>query len=169
MIRLEFSDKNVPFINLEEYGRLAFSTLTAHPIKGYRFICYSRCYEDQIRIKKKYKGEVIERYYRTEGRDSTVLDMEFQRKIGQQTKGFQRGTIPPRLGEWIRKIFKKFITEDKYFPYEQIEPLRKYLARQDVDKILSKPQRKRKVKNGRKTKIKRDKGNTKTRKGINAD
>lgn len=150
MISLEYSGKKVPFINLEDFGRLSFSKITSHPSKGYRFICYNRSCMQKIRIKKKINGEVIEKYMKAEKRDSVTLDMNLQRKIGQsQYKGFPKGTINPRLGDWLRKVFKKYVTEDKYFPYNRIGDLKRYLARQSIDKIIAKPQRKRKVKNGK--------------------
>ena len=125
MISLVYTDKNVPFINMGEHGRLTFSKLTAHPQKGYKFICYHRAYEEEIIIKRKVDGEIKKETYKAPARDSYTFDMEFQMKVGQQgqTKGIPRNTIPTRLGDWLRKIFKKYITEDKYFPYENIELL----------------------------------------------
>lgn len=127
MISLEYSKMGTPIIDLEEFGRLTFSALTAHPSKGYRFICYNR-------------SETVEK------RESCTFDMYFERKVGQQgqTKGIPKGSIPQRLGDWLRKTFKDFITEDKYFPYNRIKDFQKYLAKQSIDKILAKPQRKRK-------------------------
>lgn len=127
MISLEYSERGTPIIDLEDFGRLTFSSLTSHPIKGYRFICYNRTKS-------------------IEQRESYTFDMWFERKVGQQgqTKGIPYGTIPQRLGDWLRKTFKNFITEDKYFPYNRIKDFQKYLAKQSIDKILAKPQRKRK-------------------------
>ena len=146
MIELQYSEKDVPFINLEDYGRLIFSSITSHPEKGYRFLCYNRSYMERIRIKKKTNGESVEKIIKTETRNSCVFDMNLERKVGQQgqTKGITKGTIPPRLGDWLRKTLKKYLTEDKYFPYSNITPFKKYLARQSIDKIIAKPQRKRK-------------------------
>ena len=158
MILLEYSEKRVPIINLDDFGRISFSTLTKHPTKGYKFVCYSRSVVDNIRIKKKVKGELVERYVKTEKRDSISLDMDLQRKIGTTaTKGFPKGTINPRLADWLRKVFKRYVTEDKYFPYDKIETLRKYLARYDIETIIAKPQRKRKnaKRNGRHSKAKK--------------
>lgn len=146
MITLEYSAKRVPMIDLEDFGRISFSTLTKDPIKGYKFVCYSRNVMDNTRIKKKVKGELVERFVSTEKRDSITLDMNLQRKIGQTAKkGFPKGTINPRLGEWLRKVFNRY-TVDGYMPYDQIEKLRRYLSRHDIEKIIAKPQRKRKVK-----------------------
>jgi len=150
MISLEYTDKGVPFINMGEHGRITFSKLTAHPQKGYRFICYNRTYIDEVRIKKKIDGEVVEEFYKAPTRDSYVFDMSFQRKTGQQTKGIPRNTIPTRLGDWLRKIFKKYITTDKYFPYANIKLLEEEIEKAKVKNILSKPQRKRKVKKKKK-------------------
>lgn len=146
MISLEYSEKGTPIIDLEDFGRLTFSSLTAHPSKGYRFICYNRSYSEKIRIKKKVNGETVEKFMNTNQRESCTFDMYFERKVGQQgqTKGIPQGSIPQRLGDWLRKTFKDFITEDKYFPYNRIKDFQKYLAKQSIDEILSKPQRKRK-------------------------
>jgi len=147
MISLEYTNKEVPFINMGEHGRLTFSKLTAHPDKGYKFITYNRTYIEEVRIKKKVDGEVVEEFYKAPTRDSYAFDMLFQRKTGQkQQKGIPRNTIPPRLGDWLRKIFKKYITEDLYFPYENIHLLEEEIEKAKVKNILSKPQRKRKVK-----------------------
>ena len=156
MLLLEYAGKNkVPCIDMEEQGRLAFSKVTSHPTKGYRFICYNRSCIERIRIKKKVNGEVVERYTKAEQRDSVVLDMDLMRKVGQrQSKGFPKGTINPRLADWLRKVFKKYVTEDKYFPYDRIDDLKRYLARQSIEKIIAKPQRKRMVKNGKRNKRK---------------
>lgn len=148
MILLEYSEKRVPFINLEQFGRISFSKLTAHPSKGYKFVCYNRCVMEITRVTKKVQGEVKEKFLKSEHRDSVTLDMDLQRKIGRQgaAKGFPKGTINPRLADWLRKAFKKYVTEDKYFPYDRIRKLKTYLARQEIEKIIAKPQRKRKVK-----------------------
>lgn len=154
MILLEYSKRGVPIINLDGFGRLTFSRLTAHPEKGYRFICFNRAYMERIRVKSKKNGEVVEKYVKAEQRDSVTFDMNFERKVGQQgqTKGIPKGMIPQRLGDWLRKTFKNYITEDKYFPYYNIEELEEYLAKQDIAKILAKPQRRRKKKNVKKRK-----------------
>jgi hypothetical protein len=160
MISLEYSNRKIPFIDLEDYGRLSFSALTAHPEKGYKFICFNRVANDTVRVKKKVNGEVVEKFIKAQERYSATLDMYFERSIGQQgqKKGVPKGSMPNRLKDWLKKTFKKFITEDKYFPYDRIEEFQKYLAKQDIDKILSKPQRKRK-KNVEKRKKKNGKGN----------
>ena len=152
MISLEYTNKGVPFINMGEHGRLTFSKLTAHPEKGYKFITYNRSYMDEVRIKKKVNGEVIEEYYKAPSRDSYAFDMRFQRKTGQQgqTKGIPRNTIPTRLGDWLRKTFKKYITTDLYFPYGNIKLLEEEIEKARVKNILSKPQRKRKIKKRKK-------------------
>jgi len=146
MIVLQYSENNVPFIDLEDYGRLIFSSITSHPTKGYRFLCYNRSYMERIRVKKKSNGETVEKFIKAEGRNSCVFDMSLERKVGQQgqTKGVTKGTIPPRLADWLRKTLKKYVTEDKYFPYSKINSFKKYLAKQSIDKIIAKPQRKRK-------------------------
>lgn len=127
MIILEYSEKRVPVIDLEEFGRISFSKLTSHDTKGYKFVCYHLSVADK--------------------RDSVVLDMNLQRKIGHQgaAKGFPKGTINPRLADWLRKAFAKYVDDD-YFPYEKIGKLKGYLAKQDIEKIIAKPQRKRRVK-----------------------
>lgn len=152
MISLEYTDKGVPYINMGEYGRLTFSKLTAHPEKGYRFVCYNRVYREKVRIKKKIEGEVVEQYIKTEGRDSFTFDMFFERTVGQQgqTKGMPRNTIPTRLGDWFRKTFKKYITKEKYFPYKNIKLLEEEIAKARIKTILSKPQRKQRVKKKKK-------------------
>lgn len=142
MIELKFSDKDVPFIDMGEYGRLSFSSITSHPTKGYKYVCFSRHYEDNIRIKKKVRGELVERFVSTSGRDATTLDMNLQRSVGRVKKGFHRGMIPQRLGEWLRKKLKPYLVNG-YFPYNRLGDLKLFLAKQDVEEILSKPQRKR--------------------------
>jgi hypothetical protein len=146
MISLEYTKKGIPFINMGEHGRLTFSKLTAHSEKGYKFICYNRQYMDKIRIKKKVDGKTVEKLYKAPTRDSYTFDMRFQRKTGQQTKGIPRNTIPTRLGDWLRKTFKKYITTDKYFPYENIKLLEEEIEKAKIKTILSKPQRKRRMK-----------------------
>jgi hypothetical protein len=149
MIILKYSKNKIPIIDLERFGNLTFSKITSHEERGYRFLCYNRIFDKQVRIKKKANGEVVEKYLRSKERDSYIFDMQFERKVGQQgqTKGIPKGTINPRLGYWLKKTFKKYITEELYFPYNKIQKLERYLAKQDIDKIISKPQRKRKKKN----------------------
>lgn len=144
---LKYSKNKIPIIDLERFGYLSFSKITSHE-QGYKFLCYNRIFDKQVRVKKKRNGEVVEKYVRSKERDSYTFDMQFERTVGQQgqTKGIPKGTIHPRLGDWLKKTFKKYITEELYFPYNQIQKLERYLARQDIDKIISKPQRKRRKK-----------------------
>lgn len=139
---LKYTDSGTPYIKLGEYGILSFSRLTKDSCRGYKHFTYQGiCTE--IFVTGDNNGE--ERTFTNESKTSKTFDW--------QIKKVPRGTIPPRLADYLRKVFAEYQV-DGYIPDNVISTIAERLDNKEVDEIIAKPQRKIKR---RKTKKKKSK------------
>lgn len=148
-IKFNYSENGIPVITIGEFGSLIFSNLTSHPTKGYRYICYSHSYDDMIGIKN------------TTGRrktvavptsESFVVNMYLERKKKTSTSkaiGLPHRALPGRMKDYLKKVMLPLIDDEGYMSYDNIEKLKRKLHGKDIQKILSKIQKKR-MKRGKK-------------------
>jgi hypothetical protein len=132
-MRLDYSRNGVPFIELkqddEDYGTLIFSSITKTDA-GYKYMCFSHRYEDQVKIKKGNGYEFV----KMEVNDSFVFNMRMKRDEAG-IRGVPTGTMPRRLVDWIIATFDPFLI-DGVMPFSAIEKLRPILETANIDKIL---------------------------------
>ena len=139
-IKIEFeeSDNGTPIIKLGEYGKLMFSKLTAHPFKGYKYLCYVNKYLDTITV----KGKERSKSYSIPTNDSYMVNMKLERN-SRLKKGLPYGTIPQRLKDFLKISLKKY-TEGGYIAHHLVDELKADINGQVIENILDEVQKPRK-------------------------
>jgi hypothetical protein len=130
-IELKYSEKGIPYIDLDKYGTLIFSQLTATE-KGYKWMAYNHSYRETVKLKntagQRYEKEAFNRI-------SHVFNMFFKRDMGNLW-GVPRGTIPPKIVKELRKIFLSLIEDDFYMPFRNLELLKDILEGTDFESLI---------------------------------
>lgn len=145
MVKLLHSDRGTPYIDMGEFGSLIFSKMTAHPTKGYKWLTYSRRYNETFEIKKTVDGEIVRDVYKVPAHDSCAFTFQLKKNY-KGDEGVPRGTIPPRLANFFRKIFDSLTDDEGYFPYENIETLGNIFESTNFKKVMKTPIKRKKRK-----------------------
>ena len=122
--------KNV--IDLDDYGRLVFSDLTATS-QGYRWLTYNKEYIEILQVKQ---GDGSRREVKIDQRESHVFNFKMKRDAAGKL-GVPRGTIPVKLVNWLVSTFDE-LTDGEVFPYKNIENLKSKIEKTNFEKMLKK-------------------------------
>ena len=145
-ISLKMSSLGTPYIDMGDLGRLIFSSTLKCPL-GYKWMCYVRRYVNEVKLKNTVGG-------RQTAKISELDSIMYTFKLFRDTedwRGVKKGTIPPKIQKWLRKMFKELCVEKDnilFFPDRALDTLKSRIEKTNFDKIVKKPEkRKRKEKN----------------------
>lgn len=132
-IALKYSKKGIPYIDLDKYGVLIFSRLTADQDLGYKWMAYNWSHVETVRLKNTAgaRFEIL-----ATNRESHVFNMNFKRDMANQW-GVPRGTIPPKIVKEFRNIFASLVENEIYMPFNNIEILKTILEDTDFGKLIT--------------------------------
>lgn len=139
---IEFILEPTPIIKLGDLGELAFSNITSHPTKGYKYVCFRKDSVELLVIKRGGDRKVIEH----QTHNSWVVNMFLERKAKSHSAkalGLPHKAMPGRMKDFIKKTFLPFITEEGYIRYEDLPKLKRKFNRKTVEGILGKVQKPR--------------------------
>ena len=139
MSELKYSKNGIPFIHLidaegKTYGDFIFSRITAKKGKGYKYICFTHRYTDQVASKTGKGDKARTKFVELDINDSCVFNMELKRDEAGK-KGVPSGWMPRRLIDWVKAVLSEF-TMDGIFPFDSIKALEPIIAEMDIEAIL---------------------------------
>lgn len=143
-IQFKYSNKGTPYIQIGYMGKLIFSKITSHPEKGYKFMCFSHQYIDNISIKNTTGKRKIVKVPTNESYTTNMYLQRESKNGNKKPKGLPHNTLPGRMKDYLKKIFNSLLDEEGYLPYEKIDILKKKIHNKNIKTILSKVQKKRK-------------------------
>ena len=143
-IQFKESTGGTPYIEIGDLGKLIFSKITSHPDKGYKFMCFSHEYIDIIATKNTNGNR---KTYSVPTSNSYTINMQLERESKNGNKkalGLPHNTLPGRMKDYLKKVFKPLLDEEGFLPYCEIETLKKKMDGRKITTILKKVQKKRK-------------------------
>lgn len=150
LIKFDYSSSGIPIITLGNLGSFTFSKITSHPVKGFKFLCFSHSYDDAIVIKDRNGGE---RTTLVPTQDSYTVNMNLERKPkthNAKASGLPHGVLPSRMKDFMKKSLKPYTDDEGYIHFNDVELIKKKIEGKEIDKILDKVQKKRKKKKPKK-------------------
>jgi hypothetical protein len=141
-IEFKYTDNKHLYIQIGKYGRLTFSKITSHPMKGYKYMCFSHEYTDVINFKNTNKKR---KTINIPSSNSYTINMYLERQSkGKKPVGLPHNTLPGRVKDYLKKKIKPLLDEKGYLHYSYIDTLKKSIDNKPIKDILDKVQKKRK-------------------------
>jgi len=118
---LKYSTPNsVPYIEFDDQNKLIFSTLTEHPIKGFKWLAYSGKIVSEHRIGKGKRKKILV----SEESTNFITDL----KLTKIPKKVKDTTLTPKTLKFLKKVFKELTMEnDNYFPKKNLTKLQEMI------------------------------------------
>ena len=142
----------------ENKGRIIFSRMTATKT-GYKYLCFNNRYIDFVTISKGKGNNKVKSQIEVQQFDSFTFDMDFKRDE-KGMLGVPHGTIPRRIVDNLRFIFKPFLV-DMIMPFNKFVELEIVLADTSYEKLMATPIKRKAYKRKKKKSKSKGKGKKK--------
>lgn len=144
MIEFVYSGSGTPVIVLGDLGSFIFSKATAHPTKGYKYLCFAHDFKETVSIKNGNNR----RYVQRKSHDTYTVNMWLERRpetLNAKAVGLPHKALPARMKDFMKKTLQPFIDDEGYIHYSDIDIIKSKIEGKEITEILGKIQKKRKI------------------------
>lgn len=127
-MKMKYSKKGVPFIELDKENKIVFSPTTSTP-EGYKWIMFSGVSTTTETISAGKGVKKTKRKIKVTQPVSTLIDMEFT-NMGKSAKNANM-YLTKRYLSSMKKMFDPYVV-DGVFLYENVSKLAEYINKQEV-------------------------------------
>jgi hypothetical protein len=127
-MKMKYSKKGVPFIELDNDNKLVFSPTTSTP-EGYKWMMFSGISTTTETLSGGKGAKKTKRKIKVTHPVSTLIDMEFA-NMGKSAKNANM-YLTKRYLSGVKKMFEPFVVNG-VFLYENVSKLSEYINKQEV-------------------------------------